>query len=67
MTSRFIDLRRKKRNSMTEDDLQSRIDELQRNIQKNLGDVVRLRVELDNLKKIRESKTYDSNPRLLQE
>lgn len=52
---------------MTENDLQSRIDELQRNIQKNLGDVVRLRIELDNLKKIRESKTYDSDPRLLQE
>lgn len=52
---------------MTEEDLKSRIDELQKNIQQNLGDVVRLRVELESLKKIRESKTYDSNPRLLQE
>lgn len=67
MTSLFTDLRRKKSYNMTEEDLKSRIDELQRNIQQNLGDVVRLRVELDNLKKIRESKTYDSNPRLLQE
>jgi len=52
---------------MTEDELQKRIMELESNVQRNLGDVVKLRIELDNLKKLKESRGYTSDPRLLQE
>lgn len=52
---------------MTENELQKRITELESSVQKNLGDVVKLRVELETLKKLKESRGYTSDPRLLQE
>lgn len=67
MTSLFIGLQRKRSYNMTEDELQKRITELESNVQRNLGDVVKLRIELDNLKKLKESRGYTSDPRLLQE
>lgn len=67
MTSLFTGLQRKRSYNMTEDELQKRITELESSVQRNLGDVVKLRIELDNLKKLKESRGYTSDPRLLQE
>ena len=67
MTSLSIGLSKKKSYNMTESELQKRIDELESNVQKNLGDVVRLKVELESLKRLKESRGYTSDPRLLQE
>lgn len=67
MTSLSIGLSKRKSYNMTESELQKKIDELESNVQKNLGDVVRLKVELESLKRLKESRGYTSDPRLLQE
>lgn len=52
---------------MNDLDLQRKIDELEKDIQNNMGSINKLRIELDNLKKLKESMSYKSDPRLLQE